>query len=74
MNHQIYLCSCCCLNQSQLNRHLKNHLTHQRVLMSEILELMLTVCFGGEVEVSKFFNAGLVVDFENDPLPEILLP
>ena len=41
--------------------------------MSEILEQISTLCVGGEVEDTEFVNAKLVVDNDNDLLPENLL-
>ena len=43
------------------------------VPMSEILEQIATLRVGGEIEDTKFVNAGLVVDNDNDPLPENIL-
>ena len=42
--------------------------------MSAILEQIAGLHVGGEIEANEFANAGLVVDNDNDPLPENLLP
>ena len=42
--------------------------------MSAIIEQIASLHVGGKIEGNKFVNTGLVVDNDNDPLPENLLP